>query len=155
MIRISFASIMSERKDPAAEAWELMFQIFTASKPQRMRIAQEYELSPMQLFALGALEPGQEVPMSTLAELLVCDASNVTGIVDRLETRGLIERRAASRDRRVKLLALTDEGLRLREEAIQRMLEPPPEIAGLSRADQRALRDVLRRAVTQRDDKAA
>jgi DNA-binding MarR family transcriptional regulator len=146
---------MPQNKDPAAEAWELMFQIFTASKPQRMRIAQEYGLSPMQLFALGALEAGEEVPMSTLAELLVCDASNVTGIVDRLEARGLIERRAASRDRRVKLLALTDEGLRLRKEAIQRMLEPPPEIAALSRADQRALRDALRRAVTQREEQAA
>jgi MarR family transcriptional regulator, organic hydroperoxide resistance regulator len=153
--RISWASIMSSHKDPGAEAWELMFQIFMGSKPQRMRIAQEYGLSPMQLFALGALEPDQEVPMSTLAELLVCDASNVTGIVDRLESRGLIERRAATRDRRVKLLALTENGLRLREEAIQRMLEPPPEIARLSRADQRALRDALRRAVAQRDAKAA
>jgi DNA-binding MarR family transcriptional regulator len=146
---------MSSHKDPGAEAWELMFQIFTGSKPQRMRIAQEYGLSPMQLFALGALEHGHEVPMSTLAEMLACDASNETGIVDRLETRGLIERRAAARDRRVKLLALTEKGRRLQEEAIQRMLEPPPEIAGLSRADQRALRDALRRAVAQREADAA
>ena len=48
--------------------------------------------------------------MSGLAELLFCDASNVTGIADRLEARGLIERRSAGGDRRVKVLALTSAG---------------------------------------------
>jgi MarR family transcriptional regulator, organic hydroperoxide resistance regulator len=142
-------------RDPAAEAWELLFEIFMASKPQRMEIAHEFDLSPMQLFALGALEPGHEMPMSALAGTLVCDASNVTGIVDRLEARELIERRAAAHDRRVKLLALTAEGARVRETARRRMLKPPPEIAGLSRADQRALRDLLRRAVARREAEAA
>jgi DNA-binding MarR family transcriptional regulator len=138
---------MQTPKDPGAEAWSLMFRIFTASKPQRMRIAHELGLSPMQLHALGVLEPGREMPMSALAEQLVCDASNVTGIVDRLEARGLIERRAATRDRRMKMLAVTDEGVRMRDQAWRRMMEPPPELAGLSRTDQRALRDLLRKAV--------
>src|SRR5215207_2597129 len=146
---------MDDTKDPAGEAWQLMFELFKGTKRDRMQIAQEYRLSPMQLFALGALEPGKEMPMSSLADTLFCDASNVTGIVDRLEARGLIERRAAAHDRRVKLLALTDAGARLREEATRRMAIPPPQIAGLSRADQRALRDVLRRAVAQREVKAA
>ena len=44
--------------------------------------------------------------MSSLAELLVCDASNITGIADRLEARGLVERRSVGADRRVKTLAL-------------------------------------------------
>ena len=142
-------------KDPAAEAWELLFEIFMASKPQRVEIAHQFDLSPMQLFALGALERGREMPMSALAGSLVCDASNVTGIVDRLESRGLIERRAAPHDRRVKLLALTEEGARVRAAARRRMMKPPPEIAGLSEADQRALRDILRRATGARGAEAA
>ena len=93
--------------------------------------------------------------MSSLAETLLCDASNVTGIVDRLEARGLIERRAAAHDRRVKLLALTDEGARLRDEATSRMSVPPVEIAGLSREDKLALRDILKRAVVRRGARAA
>ena len=52
--------------------------------------------------------------MSSLAGMLFCDASNVTGIVDRLEARGLIERRPAAQDRRVKLLALTPAGEQVR-----------------------------------------
>jgi|SRR5215216_4194126 len=146
---------MYDSKDPAGEAWELMFELFKGMKRERMNLAQEYGLSPMQLFAIGSLEPGEEMPMSSLAETLLCDASNVTGIVDRLEARGLLERRAAAHDRRVKLLALTEAGVRLRDEATHRLAIPPPEIAGLSRADQRALRDVLRQAIAQREMKAA
>jgi DNA-binding MarR family transcriptional regulator len=146
---------MSGPKDLGAEAWELMFELFKATKRERFGIAQEYGLSPMQLMALGSLEPGRELPMSALADQLFCDASNVTGIVDRLEARGLIERRAASHDRRVKLLGLTQEGVRLREEATRRIHEPPLEVAALSRADKRALRDILKRALAQRGAAAA
>jgi|SRR5919108_2063371 DNA-binding MarR family transcriptional regulator len=146
---------MPDHKDPGAQAWELMFELFTGTKRKRLQIAQEYGLSPMQLFALAALEPGREAPMSALADTLLCDASNVTGIVDRLEARNLIERRPAAHDRRVKLIALTEEGERLRDEASRRIRQPPPQIAGLSAADKRALRDILRRAVAQRGVKAA
>jgi DNA-binding MarR family transcriptional regulator len=58
---------------------------------------------------------------------------------------------AAEHDRRVKLLVLTDEGERLRAEITRRMAEPPPAIAALSDQDQRALRDVLRRAIENLD----
>jgi MarR family transcriptional regulator, organic hydroperoxide resistance regulator len=71
----------------------------------------------------------------------------VTGIVDRLEARGLIERRPAVYDRRVKLLALTDEGERVREAAWRQMSQPPPAIAALSLDQQYALRDALRAAL--------
>jgi DNA-binding MarR family transcriptional regulator len=146
---------MANPKDPGTEAWGLMFELFKGTKRERFQLAQEYGLSPMQLIALSSLEPGHEVPMSSLADTLLCDASNVTGIVDRLEGRGLIERRAASHDRRVKLIGLTDEGLRLREEVGRRMHEPPAQIAGLSRADKRALRDILRRALALEQAEAA
>ena len=60
------------------------------------------------------------LPMRGLAALLVCDASNVTGIVDRLEARGLVRREADTADRRVKNVVATDEGRdtirRVREE---------------------------------------
>jgi DNA-binding MarR family transcriptional regulator len=146
---------MATAKDPGAEAWELMFELFKGSKRERFQLAQEYGLSPMQLFALSALEPGHEVPMSSLADTLLCDNSNVTGIVDRLEARRLIERRAAARDRRVKLIGLTDDGVRLRGEAMRRMAVPPPQIAGLSKLDRRALRDIMRRALAGERAKAA
>ena len=85
--------------------------------------------------------------MGELAKILACDSSNVTGITDRLEERGLVRRTSADHDRRVKLLVLTDEGERMREEITKRLAEPPPEIAALPEADQETLRDILRRAI--------
>ena len=76
--------------------------------------------------------------MSELAQALFCDNSNVTGIVDRLEERGLVRREPAEGDRRVKLLVLTKEGERVRVEITKRMAEPPPPIASLSEKDQRS-----------------
>ena len=117
---------------------------------QRIRVGEGLErlgLTFVQAHALRTLEPRHPLPMSTLAELLVCDASNVTGIADRLEARGLIERRTASGDRRVKTLALTRKGVALRARALEIMNEPPAPIAALSVADQCLRRDVLRRAV--------
>jgi DNA-binding MarR family transcriptional regulator len=138
---------MTPNSDPAREAWALLWRVVQANKPRLMALAQELGLRPMQLHALRLIEPGSEVPMSALAGLLFCDASNVTGIVDRLEARGLIERRPDPGDRRVKLLALTAEGERVRSAAHRQMTEPPPQIAALPLRHQRALRDALRAAV--------
>ena len=138
---------MAERKDPAREAWELLWEVMQANKPRFMALAQDLGLSPVQLHTLRTIEPGIEVPMSSLAGKLFCDASNVTGIVDRLEARDLIERRPADYDRRVKLLVLTAEGERVRAVAHEQMTQPPPEIAALPLEHQRALRDALRAAV--------
>ncbi len=134
-------------RDPAREAWELLAELFVAQRGRMLSIASELELNPPQLLTLQWLE--EPLPMGELAGRLHCDSSNVTGIVDRLETRGLVERRADERDRRVKLLVLTEEGQRLRELVVGRMHEPPPAITGLSRPDQQALRDIMRRAVDQ------
>jgi len=136
------------RVDPATEAWSLALGIVFFEKPPRFpAIAAEFDLSPMALKLLYMLEPSTESPMSVLAESLFCDASNVTGIVDRLEARDLIERRDNPRDRRVKLIALTDDGAVMHERIRERLHEPPAQIAALSGEDQRALRDILRRAV--------
>jgi DNA-binding MarR family transcriptional regulator len=140
------ASERREAQDPGREAWILMRDIAMVNKARVFAIASEFDLYPMQVHALKVLESGKEVPMSALAGSLHCDPSNVTGIVDRLEARGLIERRSAATDRRVKMLAVTTKGAALRERIMEQLDTPPPEIATLSRADQRALRDVLRRA---------
>jgi DNA-binding MarR family transcriptional regulator len=124
-----------------------MYELFAQQKPRHIAMAAEFDLSPMQAFALRQLEPGTPLAMSDLAEALHCDASNVTGIVDRLEARGLIARRGADHDRRVKMLVVTDKGAELRERLLARISEPPPAIASLSAADQRSLRDILRRAL--------
>jgi MarR family transcriptional regulator, organic hydroperoxide resistance regulator len=146
---------MAIEEDPAQEAWGLLWRVMQANKPRFMALAQEMGLAPMQLHALRLIEPGDGVPMSSLAGMLFCDASNVTGIVDRLEGRGLIERRPSPKDRRVKLLVLTEEGARVRESAYRQMATPPPAIAALPLKHKRALRDALRATFEQQTDEAA
>jgi MarR family transcriptional regulator, organic hydroperoxide resistance regulator len=133
------------RLSPAAEAWILMHRIHWAEKPRFMAIGQEFDLAPQQGMALRALHEPR--PMGELAKFLACDNSNVTGIVDKLEQRGFVQRQPADHDRRVKLIVLTEEGHRVRREIERRITEPPQAIADLSRADQVALRDILRRAL--------
>jgi MarR family transcriptional regulator, organic hydroperoxide resistance regulator len=131
----------------AREAWALFWRIFTADKPRRMSTLNDLGLAPMQSMALMQLRPGEPMPMSALANALMCDNSNVTGIVDRLEAQGLVERRPSEHDRRVKTLVVTPKGIELRGQVERRMSEPPPPLAGLSDEDAATLRDILTRAL--------
>jgi len=90
-----------------------------------LRVAAESGLTPPQLFALRALDPDRPMPMRELAAQLLCDSSNVTGLVDRLETQGLVERRAAEHDRRLRMLVVTARGVTVRERLRAVMEESP------------------------------
>src|SRR3954464_8804500 len=96
---MSHTSATRRKPSPAGEAWALMHELFHASRRRFLAVASEFELSPPQGRALGVLDPERPVPMSELAEALHCDNSNVTGIVDRLEDRGLVERRSDAQHR--------------------------------------------------------
>jgi DNA-binding MarR family transcriptional regulator len=133
------------RTDPAQEAWQLCMRLFGEHRPRMLDIQAEYGLKPPQFFALQALD--EPVPMSSVANVLRCDRSAVTWITDRLEERGYVERLADPGDRRVKLLALTDEGRRVREEIMARLSQPPDALSRLSKGEQRTLRDLLRKTL--------
>ncbi|MFJ9705921.1 MarR family winged helix-turn-helix transcriptional regulator [Streptomyces sp. NPDC101234] len=94
------------------------------------------------LLSLLSLEP---LPMRKLAQKLKCEPSNVTGIMDRLEARGLVERRPDPADRRVKLAAATDEGLRVARDLRDGLRFARAPLAGLSDEERLSLRDLLRR----------
>jgi MarR family transcriptional regulator, organic hydroperoxide resistance regulator len=139
-----------ERQDLASEAWSLLQQVVYSQRPRWMAVIREYDLVPPHWIALQTLK--EPKPMGELAKQLACDNSNVTWITDRLEERGLVERQSAPHDRRVRLLVLTAEGQRLRDEIAARLAEPPAAIAKLSRDEVRALRDVLRSAAEHLDE---
>lgn len=89
-------------------------------------VAARHGLSTSQARALIALNA--PMPMSALAAHLVCDASNATGLVSRIETRGLVRRAPAPGDRRSKVATRTPEGT---------------ELAHTLRAEMRAVRGAL------------
>jgi len=135
----------------ASEVAELLMEVYQDHKRSFHACAKDYGFTVQQAATLWNLPPeGQGLAMSALAEILMCDASNVTGIVDKLEARGLIKRGQAE-DRRVKVLTLTSEGEALRSEMRARMTAAPTWLIKLPRDDQRALRDILRSAFDKAD----
>jgi DNA-binding MarR family transcriptional regulator len=136
----------------AREAWGMLWELMLRERALFVTAMGELDLTPVQGIVLRRLDPQRPTPMNELAEALSCDASNVTGLVDRLEARGFLERRAAPGDRRVKTLVLTPQGTEVRRRVLERMSRPPTSIARLSARDQRVLRDLLGRALTAGTD---
>ena len=134
---------MVQTGDDACRAWQLLVRFFFAQREHLPTSGSELELSPTQCHVLHLLEPGQALPMGRLAQTLACHASNITGLVDRLEARGLVRRRPAIDDRRVKVLELTPDGSRLRAQMLKRMTTSASPLAKLSPQQQRALVRIL------------
>lgn len=141
------ATASSSVASAAAEAWMLMHQVWLSHRGHVLAVASELELAPAQVAALKELDPEDPPTMGDVARALACDSSNITGIVDRLEQRGLVERRPGEQDRRVKRLVLTDEGRAVRERACARMSEPPAALLHLSESEAAQLRDLLAKAL--------
>src|SRR6266436_1542586 len=134
---------MDPADQDACRAWQLLMRFFFAQRAHLPASGAEFDLSPAQCHVLHLIEPGRPLPMSRLADTLACDASNVTGLVDRLESRGLVQRQASARDRRVKVLQLTPTGTRLRGQVLRRMAEGSLPLSRLSTAQQRTLVKLL------------
>jgi DNA-binding MarR family transcriptional regulator len=130
-----------------------MFSLLQSQKSWIGERMLSFDLTLQQGHALHILSELEETTMSAFAASMFCDASNATGLIDRLVARDLVERRPAPADRRAKVVRLTAAGRRL-ERKIDEMLtaEPPPAIAALSAADQRTLREILERAVAIGED---
>jgi DNA-binding MarR family transcriptional regulator len=102
---------------------------------------------------LGMLDRHGDMPMSRLAELLDVSLSNASGVVDRLEERGLVERVRVADDRRVVLVRVTEAGRSglaatdvLHDELMQSIL---------ARLDERRLRRLAAALVDVREAAAA
>jgi DNA-binding MarR family transcriptional regulator len=133
-------------KAPDREAWALLSSL--VYPPPFAAIGRELDLRPAAFGTLRMLD--QPRTMSEVAGALQCDNSNVTGIVDSLEEKGLAQRRVSAEDRRVKLIELTPSGRRVHTRLSKAFATPPDWVDSLSTADQQTLRDILQKAVAAR-----
>jgi DNA-binding MarR family transcriptional regulator len=137
------------KDDAAAAAWRSVMSLvgWGSGRPPRIpAVARQFGLSPKQLVLIWRLPPGTATPMWAMGEKLSSDASFMTGMVDRLEEDGLIERRPDPGDRRVTLIALTEQGTEFRERALTALHRPPPEFDVLDRDEIEQLAALLGKA---------
>jgi DNA-binding MarR family transcriptional regulator len=111
------------------------------------RVAAEMGLSAIQASTLFHMDPERASTMSAVAEAVGCGPSNLTAVVDKLEARGLVRRRAAPDDRRSKIVSMTADGAALRDRFVAGLSEPAPWMLALPASEQRQLRDLLRKAL--------
>jgi DNA-binding MarR family transcriptional regulator len=103
-------------------------------------------LTGAQAKVLALLRRGP-MPMRRIAQTLSCEPSNITGIVDRLESRGLVERQPDPGDRRIKLVVATEAGRNASAELRESLDFAREPLAALAPAERTDLRDLLRRIV--------
>lgn len=110
-------------------------------------VAAELGLAAPVAMALQRIDPARPGPMNELAGAMGCDPSYVTWIADQLEANGFAERRLATHDRRVKVLALTPEGIATREQLLDRLAGAPFALDHLTSTETRTLTELLMRVL--------
>lgn len=144
-VALNYCGVMPSLPTPAllAEARALSAQLISVAERARADFAgvvSQVGLTPPQARAVLLLD--QPTPMRSIATHLACDASNVTGLADRLEEMGVVER-VPGEDRRVKLLMLTDRGAALRVEVVDRVARGSTVTARLTGKERRQLSTLL------------
>jgi DNA-binding MarR family transcriptional regulator len=100
-------------------------------------------ISMAQLHVLHLVESHGEMAMSRLADMLDVSLSNATGLIDRVEERGFVERIRVPADRRIVMVRLTPMGVQMldeievvREQILRRVLDQldPTQLAGVASA---------------------
>lgn len=156
-----------DRSDIAVEQWgrqrpdlpPLPMAIFGRLSEAAERVAREH-LNP--LFSEAGLQPGEFDVLATLRrsgepcmlsptrlyEAMMLSSGGMTDRIDRLERAGLVERRADPKDRRGKLIALTDAGRRVIDETIGRHVANEERLlSNLTRREQETLDSLLKKLI--------
>jgi DNA-binding MarR family transcriptional regulator len=141
--------MQEEQLDPLTpEVVDLMAALVGVFHKEYEEAAAARSLTGAQAKVLGLLRRGP-LPMRHIAQTLSCEPSNITGIVDRLEARGLVERQADPEDRRIKRVAPTETGSAATEELRASLNFAREPLAALSQEERLQLRDLLRRMLDQ------
>lgn len=121
-----------------------MLGYFMTQRAHQMHAAEELGLTPGHVKTLFELDANESLSMGEIASALSCDASSATWLVDRLEERGLVERRPHPHDRRVKSVILTSVGAKTKARLVELLSVPPDDLLALERADLDQLREALK-----------
>jgi MarR family 2-MHQ and catechol resistance regulon transcriptional repressor len=111
---------MSDRTQPdlsAVHLWLVLWKAFRAVEAHATRSISEFEMVPTDFGVLEALLHKGPLSVKQLGEKVLLTSGSMTAAVDRLASRGLVERHDDARDRRARIIQLTPEGRELIERA--------------------------------------
>lgn len=114
---------ITNKKFPSDHTKQIIFSIrrlIQASELYTKELNKKYQVSSAQLNCILTLYEYGPLPLSKIANHMMVKSSTVTGVVDRLEKKGLAKRMRTSLDRRVITIHLTEAGKKLAQNA------PPP-----------------------------
>lgn len=97
-------------------SYYVLIQFLMLSKHRLVELGAEHGLTGIQAITLFLLDEPR--PMYSFKKIYNCDASNVTGIIDGLEEKGLVARFEPPEDRRIKVVQTTKQGRQLRSDLI-------------------------------------
>jgi DNA-binding MarR family transcriptional regulator len=138
---------MSQQLDPLSlEVVDLMANLVALFHKEYEEAASARSLTGAQAKVLALLRRGP-MPMRQIAQTMSCEPSNITGIVDRLELRGLVARQADPDDRRIKRVAATEAGRAASAELRESLNFARAPLAALEPDEREQLRDLLQRIV--------
>ncbi len=141
------ASPPSEHLRLEGDVVGLWFEMQARLEGHFTELAAQHGLSAVQAKVLLQLQPDGAMTMRALAGQLQYDASNLTGVVDRLEEMGAVRRQPQPNDRRAKRVVLTAEGQRLRQAFWERLTNKSGPLGSLNTRDLTNLRVLLRTAM--------
>lgn len=123
-----------------------LHQISTSIFAERMAAA-GHDVTPVQYAALATLADHPGIDQATLAGLIAYDRVTIGGVVDRLEAKGLVERAVNDRDRRSRVVRLTDAGMDMAHRLAPVVAGLQDDIlAGLAADERRQLLSLLKKA---------
>ncbi len=109
---------------------------------------EKLDLTPPQFYVLATIGYAGGLPFGEIGEKMMVTVSNLTGIVDRLEEKGLVNRERDAHDRRIVRVRLTEKGSRLYkntiplfEKSIAQFFSP------LDKSQQKELSSLLRKLI--------
>jgi DNA-binding MarR family transcriptional regulator len=134
---------MSGAPEPREEIVRRLMDLFAETMNHQGTCLETLELTYSQAKLLWRLELGDTPSLKELARRCGVDPSNLAGVVDQLTERGLVLSRPAAHDKRVRVVRLTANGVRLRRRLVA-CLAQNPSIESLSPKRKDQLLEILR-----------
>jgi DNA-binding MarR family transcriptional regulator len=137
---------MAERQYEATTEEELvsrLMHLFARTLDHQGTCLETLELTYAQAKLIWRLEAGDTPSLKEAARRCGVDPSNLSSVVDQLTERGLMTSRPAQHDKRVRVVRLTGEGVRMRRRLLACLAENPA-VGSLTPARQKQLLEILR-----------